>query len=523
MKKTTPPSKAMLTLAKSLSFNAQNYIPKGGVSFSLFKVEILSGLTVALALVPEAIAFAFVAGVAPLSGLYAAFIVGLITAVFGGRPGMISGATGALAVVMVSLVTEHGAEYLFATVVLMGILQLLAGIFKLGKFIRMVPEPVMLGFVNGLAIVIAISQLSQFKTINDLGQSVWISGDILLYSILFVLLTMFVIWFLPKITKVVPSTLVAILLASVKGGLPNFSIPNVPLNFETLKIIFPYAFILASIGLIESLLTLNLVGEITNKRGGASQECLAQGFANSVTGFFGGMGGCAMIGQSMINVRSGGRTRLAGIAAAVFLLIFILYTSNYIEMIPIAALVGVMFMVVIGTFAWNSIKFLMMVPKSDALVTVLVTVVTVIEDLAVAVIVGVIVSALVYAWKTASRIRAIERPSKTDKGAKVYEIEGPLFFSSANSFLEIFNPEQDPKLVIIDFAKSRVIDQSALKAIEDVAHKYNSFGKKIKLRHLTKDCHKILSKTGQLVVDSDNDPDYSLAVDYGVKLKIFGK
>ena len=303
MKKTTPPSKAMLELAKSLSFNAQNYIPKGGVSFSLFKVEILSGLTVALALVPEAIAFAFVAGVAPLSGLYAAFIVGLITAVFGGRPGMISGATGALAVVMVSLVTEHGAEYLFATVVLMGVLQLLAGVFKLGKFIRMVPEPVMLGFVNGLAIVIGISQLSQFKTINDLGQSVWISGDILLYSILFVLLTMFVIWFLPKITKVVPSTLVAILLttvlvlalkidipsvgdlASVKGGLPNFSIPNVPLNFETLKIIFPYAFILASIGLIESLLTLNLVGEITNKRGGASQECLAQGFANSVTGF----------------------------------------------------------------------------------------------------------------------------------------------------------------------------------------------------------------------------------------------
>ncbi|MDA9961102.1 SulP family inorganic anion transporter, partial [Candidatus Pelagibacter sp.] len=281
MKKTTPPSKAMLTLAKSLSFNAQNYIPKGGVSFSLFKVEILSGLTVALALVPEAIAFAFVAGVAPLSGLYAAFIVGLITAVFGGRPGMISGATGALAVVMVSLVTEHGAEYLFATVVLMGILQLLAGVFKLGKFIRMVPEPVMLGFVNGLAIVIGISQLSQFKTINDLGQSVWISGDILLYSIVFVLLTMFIIWFLPKLTKVVPSTLVAILLttvlvlalkidipsvgdlASVKGGLPNFSIPNVPLNFETLKIIFPYAFILASIGLIESLLTLNLVGEIT--------------------------------------------------------------------------------------------------------------------------------------------------------------------------------------------------------------------------------------------------------------------
>ena len=534
-------SQAILGIVKSFSFNSQNYIPKEGASLSLFRIEILSGLTVALALVPEAIAFAFVAGVTPLSGLYAAFIVGLITALVGGRPGMISGATGALAVVMVALVMDHGAEYLFATVVLMGILQLIAGVSKLGKFIRMVPEPVMLGFFNGLAIVIGISQLSQFKTVNSFGDLVWITGDTLIYSIIFVIFTMFIIWFLPKITKTLPSTLVAILfttilvltlkidipsvgdLASVKGGLPEFSIPSVPLNIETFKIIFPYAFILASIGLIESLLTLNLVGEITNKRGGASQECLAQGLANTVTGFFGGMGGCAMIGQSMINVRSGGRTRIAGIAAAIFLLIFILYASSYIEMIPIAALVGVMFMVVIGTFAWNSLKFLRMVPRSDALVTVLVTVVTVLEDLAVAVIVGVIVSALVYAWKTASRIRAIQRPSKTDKGAKVYEIEGPLFFSSANSFLEIFNPLEDPELVIIDFAKSRVIDQSALKAIEDVAHKYNSFGKKIKLRHLTKDCHKILSKTGQLVVDSDDDPDYGLAVDYGVKLKIFGK
>ena len=541
MKKTISPAKAMLHLAKSLNFNVQNYTPKNGLFLSLLRVEILSGLTVALALVPEAIAFAFVAGVAPLSGLYAAFIVGLITAVFGGRPGMISGATGALAVVMVSLVMDHGVEYLFATVILMGILQLLAGALRLGKFIRMVPEPVMLGFVNGLAIVIGISQLSQFKKVNELGELVWISGDVLIYSIVFVLLTMFVIWFLPKLTKVIPSTLVAILLttllvitlkidipsvgdlATVKGGLPNFSIPSIPYNFETLKIIFPYALILATIGLIESLLTLNLVGEITNKRGGASQECLAQGLANSDTGLFGGMGGCAMIGQSRINVRSGGRTRLAGISAAIFLLIFILYASLYIEMIPIAALVGVMFMVVIGTFAWNSLKFLMIVPRSDALVTILVTVVTVLEDLAIAVIVGVIVSALVYAWKTASRIRATERPSKTDKGAKVYEIEGPLFFSSANSFLEIFNPSDDPKLVIIDFAKSRVIDQSALKAIEDIAQKYNSLGKKIKLRHLTKDCHMLLSKTGQLVVDSDDDPDYSLAVDYSVKLKIFGK
>ena len=405
----------------------------------------------------------------------------------------------------------------------------------------MVPEPVMLGFVNGLAIVIAISQLSQFKTINSLGDLVWISGDTLLYSIIFVIFTMFIIWFLPKITKAVPSTLVAILfttiavlilkidipsvgdLASVKGGLPNFSIPGVPFNVETLKIIFPYAFILASIGLIESLLTLNLVGEITNKRGGASQECLAQGLANTVTGFFGGMGGCAMIGQSMINVRSGGRTRIAAIAAAMFLLIFILYTSSYIEMIPIAALVGVMFMVVIGTFAWNSLKILFFVPKSDALVTILVTVVTVLEDLAVAVIVGVIVSALVFAWKSASKIRAVERPSKTEKGAKVYEIEGPLFFSSTNSFLELFNPSDDPQVIIIDFVRSRVIDQSALKAIEDIADKYNTFGKKVKLRHLTRDCHKLLSRAGQLVVDSDDDPEYGVAVDYDVKLGIFGQ
>lgn len=541
MKKNISPQKAMLHLANSLNFNLPSNNLNKGLSFSLFKVEILSGLTVALALVPEAIAFAFVAGVAPLSGLYAAFIVGLITAVFGGRPGMISGATGALAVVMVSLVMDHGAEYLFATVVLMGVLQLIAGALKLGKFIRMVPESVMLGFVNGLAIVIGISQLSQFKIADETGNMVWISGDVLIYSIVFVLLTMFIIWFLPKLTKIVPSTLAAILfttilvtalnidipsvgdLASVKGGLPKFSIPSIPYNFETLKIIFPYAFILATIGLIESLLTLNLVGEITNKRGGASQECLAQGLANSVTGFFGGMGGCAMIGQSMINVRSGGRTRIAGIAAALFLLMFILYTSKYIEMIPIAALVGVMFIVVIGTFAWSSIKFLMVVPRTDAFVTVLVTIVTVLEDLAVAVIVGVIVSALVYAWKTASRIRAIERPSKSDKGAKVYEIEGPLFFSSANSFLELFDPSKDPKVVIIDFAKSRVIDQSALKAIEDVAQKYDSFGKKIKLRHLSQDCHKLLSKTGQLIVDNKNDPKYSLAVDYGVNLKIFNK
>ena len=545
MKKRRPPSEvssqALLNIAKSISFNAKNYIPKDGAIFALFRIEILAGLTVALALVPEAIAFAFVAGVKPLSGLYAAFIVGIITALVGGRPGMISGATGALAVVMVALVADHGAQYLFATVILMGLIQLIAGIFKLGKFIRMVPQPVMLGFVNGLAIVIGISQISQFKTINSLGDSVWVTGNTLFYSVGFVVLTMSVIWLLPKITKALPATLVAILLtsilvitfkidipsvgdlASVKGGLPNFLIPNVPLNLETLKIIFPYAFILSAIGLIESLLTLNLVGEITNKRGGASQECLAQGLANTVTGFFGGMGGCAMIGQSMINVKSGGRTRIAGIAAALFLLVFILYTSSLIEMIPIAALVGVMFMVVIGTFAWNSLKILFLVPKSDAIVIILVTAVTVVADLAVAVIVGVIFSALVFAWESASRIRVTERPSIREKGAKVYEVEGPLFFGSTNSFLEIFKPTKDPAVIIIDFARSKIIDQSALKAIEDIADKYNAIGKKVKLRHLTRDCHKLLSKAGQLVVDSDDDPDYGIAVDYDVKLGIFGR
>jgi SulP family sulfate permease len=504
-------------------------------------VELLSGLTVSLALVPEAIAFAFVAGVTPLAGLYAAFIVGLITAIIGGRPGMISGATGALAVVMVALVADHGVQYLFATVVLMGILQLLAGIFRLGKFIRMVPQPVMLGFVNGLAIVIGLSQLHQFQILNLDGSFTWMSGDVLIQSLIFVFLTMLIIWYLPKVTKIIPSTLAAILfvtvlviwldipiprvgdLASVAGGLPVFSIPTIPLNIETFLIIFPYALILSAIGLIESLLTLNLVGELTNKRGGASQECLAQGFANTVTGFFGGMGGCAMIGQSMINVKSGGRTRIAGISAAIFLLIFILYTSSLIELIPIASLVGVMFMVVIGTFAWNSLKLLFVVPKSDALVIILVTLVTVLEDLAIAVIVGVIFSALVFAWKSASRIRANERASITEKNAKVYEIEGPLFFSSTNSFLELFKPSMDPELVIIDFANSKVIDQSALKAIEDIAEKYSNLGKKVKLRHLSKDCHRLLSRTGQLIVDSDDDPDYGLAVDYDIKLGIFGK
>jgi len=508
------------------------------LSLRQINLDVLSGLTVSLALVPEAIAFAFVAGVAPLVGLYAAFIVGLITAIFGGRPGMISGATGALAVVMVALVAQHGVQYLFATVILMGLLQLFAGVMRWGKFIRMVPHPVMLGFVNGLAIVIGLAQIDQFKITDASGQRDWLAGEALSLTGGLVVATMILIWVTPRLTRLVPAPLLAIGfvtavvlgfdldvqrvgdLASLSGGLPSFAIPMVPMTLETLIIIFPYALILSAIGLIESLLTLNLVGELTNRRGGASQECLAQGAANLCTGFFGGMGGCAMIGQSMINVKSGGRSRISGIVAALFLLCFILFTGPAIELIPIAALTGVMFMVVIGTFAWSSLKSLMIVPRADALVTIVVTCVTVVEDLAVAVVVGVIMSALVYAWNAAKRIDASTRPSVREAGALVYDIQGPLFFGSVTSFHELFDIKNDPDRVIIDFAASRIVDQSALQAIEDIAAKYAAAGKTVFLRHLSRDCHRLLSKSGQLIIDSDDDPDYGIAVDYGVKLGI---
>ncbi len=533
----------LASFAESLSLTD----PDAPLTPGQWRVEILSGLTVALALVPEAVAFAFVAGVEPLVGLYAAFIVGLITAVFGGRPGMISGATGALAVVMVSLVALHGVEYLFATVVLMGLIQIVVGVMRWGKFIRLVPHPVMLGFVNGLAIVIFLAQLGQFQVPGSaesaghgMANGQWLSGAPLYLMLALVALTMVIIWVMPKITNAIPAPLAGIGivaaivigfgldvplvgdLANIEGGLPAFHIPMVPLTWATLEIILPYALILAAIGLIESLLTLNLVGEMTGKRGGASQECLAQGAANTVTGFFGGMGGCAMIGQSMINVKSGGRTRVAGIAAALFLLAFILFASGLIEQIPLAALVGVMFMVVIGTFAWNSLRILRKVPRTDAFVTILVTVVTVATDLATAVVVGVIVSALAYAWSNATRIHAIKRESKTSAGAQVYEIQGPLFFGSSDGFMEIFDIENDPDVVIVDFANSRVADQSALQAIEALAQRYEDAGKEIQLRHLSRDCHKLLSKAGHLMVDSDDDPDYALAVDYSVKTGIIG-
>ena len=505
---------------------------------AVVRTEVLAGLTVALALVPEAVAFAFVAGVHPLVGLYAAFMVGLITGVLGGRPGMISGATGALAVVMVSLVSKHGVEYLFATVVLMGILQILAGILRLGKFIRMVPHPVMLGFVNGLAIVIFLAQFSQFKVPGPEDTKVWMSGLPLLMMLAMIALTMLIIWQLPKLTKIVPAPLGAITIvslvvilfqipiprvadmASISGNLPSFHIPVVPLTFETFKIILPYAVILAAIGLIESLLTLNLVGEIVNKRGGASQECIAQGVANTATGFFGGMGGCAMIGQSMINVKSGGRTRLSSISAALFLLTFILFASSLIEQIPLAALVGVMFMVVIGTFAWHSITILKRVPRTDAFVILLVTIVTVLTDLAIAVVVGVIISALVYAWNNATRISA--KTEVLEDGAKIYKIDGPLFFGSATGFMELFDVDNDPKAVYIDFMNSRVVDQSALQAIEAIASRYQDKNTKLQLRHLSRDCHKLLHKAGQLIIEDKNDPDYSVAADYSIRLGRMG-
>lgn len=494
------------------------------------KDDILSGLTVALALVPEAVAFAFVAGVEPLVGLYAAFIVGLITASIGGRPGMISGATGALAVVMVSLVAQHGVEYLFATVVLMGLIQVLVGILRLGKFIRMVPHPVMLGFVNGLAIVIFLAQLNTFKVKDSNGDMQWLQGEAMWIMLGLVFLTMAIIRYLPKLTKAIPSSLAAILvvsllvivlgmdsrtvgdLASIAGGLPTFHLPMVPVNWETLGIILPYAIIMAAIGLIESLLTLSLIDELTDTRGRGNKECVGQGVANTVTGFFGGMGGCAMIGQSMINVNSGGRGRLSGIAAALFLLIFILFASGLIEMIPLAALTGVMFMVVIGTFEWSSFRILGKIPLSDAFILILVSAVTVATDLAIAVVVGVIVSALVFAWQHAKHIKVTSYFNEME--GKVYELEGPLFFASVKNFQDLFDPKNDPDDVVVEFQNSRVYDHSAIEAIDTLAERYLNEEKRLHLRHLSPECIQLLKKAGDLVeVNMIEDPRYRVADD----------
>jgi sulfate permease, SulP family len=495
------------------------------------KTEILSGLTVALALVPEAVAFALIAGVPPLVGLYAAFIVCLITSVFGGRPGMISGATGALAVVMVTLVKTHGMGYLFAAIVLMGIIQVLVGLFKLGKFIRLVPSPVIYGFVNGLAIVIFMAQLPQFKTINTLtSETEWLTGTPLVLMLSLALFTMGIIYLLPKMTKIIPAPLAAILgtsaivigfgldtktvgdLASIKGGFPDFSIPSVPFNLETLKIIFPYSIILAGVGLIESLLTLTLIDEMTETRGKGNKECVAQGAANIVTGFFGGMGGCAMIGQSIINVSSGGRSRLSGIVASISLLCFIMFASELIEKVPMAALVGLMFMVSIGTFEWASLKIMHKVPKTDAIIIVAVTALTLIFDLAIAVLAGVIIAALVFAWDSAIRIRARKRVD--EKGVKHYEMFGPLFFGSIAAFHEKFDPQNDPIDVIVDFKESRIVDQSALEALNLLTERYSRLGKRVCLRHLSPECLTLLGKAGSMVeCNIEEDPHYPILTD----------
>ncbi|MBL4804181.1 MAG: SulP family inorganic anion transporter [Alphaproteobacteria bacterium] len=525
------------------------------------KADILSGLTVALALVPEAIAFAFVAGVEPLVGLYAAFFVGLITSVFGGRSGMISGATGAMAVAMVGLVLAYGVEYLFATIVITGLIQILAGVLHLGKFIRLVPHTVMLGFVNGLAIVIFLAQLGQFKAAkaveetttdahaSDGGHSAidvlfnggWLQGEQMSLMVGLTVLTMAIIWFLPKLPKVgklIPAPLASIIivsalvigfdldtrtvgdLASVAGGLPEFHIPMVPLTLETLMIVLPVAFTLAAIGLIESLLTLTLIDEITQTRGRTSQECVGQGLANLTCGFFGAMGGCAMIGQSMINMESGGRGRLSGITAALALLGFILFTSQWIEMIPLAALTGLMMMVVIATFAWASLRLINKIPKEDLFVIALVTGLTVAYDLALAVIVGVIVSALVYAWKSAHHIWVVEARAE-DSGNKVYQLYGPLFFGSIAKFRDLFKPsEEDEDEIVIDFQNARVWDHSALEAIDALALKYKEAGKTLHLVHLSPDCQLLLKNAKDLVeVNTIEDPHYGVVVDYSERIE----
>lgn len=495
------------------------------------KNELLSGVTVALALIPEAIAFSIIAGVPPLSGLYAAFTIGLIASLLGGRPGMISGATGAIAVVVAPLVKSHGFEYLLAAVVLMGVIQLITGYFKLGKFIRLVPHPVMFGFVNGLAIVIFMAQLDQFKFVSTDGNSNWLTGPALYSMLGLVALTMSIIWLFPKLTKAIPATLVGILvvsaivlgfnietksvgdIASISGGFPLFHLPTVPFTFETLKIILPYSGIMAGVGLIESLLTLTLIDEITETRGRGNRECIGQGAANVITGLFGGMGGCAMIGQSLINISAGGKNRISGVVAAITLLLFILVGAPIIEKLPMAALVGVMFIVAIGTFEWTSLRVFGKVPLSDVIVMVIVTLITIVfHNLALAVLVGVIISALVFSWENSKRIRA--RKSIDEDGVKHYEIYGPLFFGSVAVFSEKFDPQNDPKEVIVDFAESKVVDHSAIEALNKLTERYLKVGKTLHLRHLSSDCRGLLHHSAAIIdVNILEDPTYKIVSD----------
>lgn len=492
-----------------------------------YKTEILSGLTVAMALIPEAVAFALIAGLSPLTGLYAAFMMGLVTSILGGRPGMISGATGAVAVVLVALAQQYGVEYVFAAVILAGVLQVITGALRLGKLMRLVPHPVIFGFVNGLAIIIFMSQLAQFKD----PTGAWLTGSEMFIFLGFVLLTMVIIWGLPKVTKAVPASLMAILsvfgivaafgietrtvgdIASIAGGFPPFHIPSVPFSIETLVIIFPYAAIMAGVGLIESLLTLNIIDEITETRGRGNKEAAAQGIANILSGLFSGMGGCAMIGQSLINISAGARARLSGIVASVMLLVFIMFGAGLIEQMPMTALIGLMIMVSVGTFEWASLRTFNRMPTSDLFVMVVVTLITaVLHNLAVAVLVGVIIAALVFAWDNAKRIRA--RKHIDENGAKHYEIYGPLFFGSVTVFNEKFDVLNDPDEVIIDFKESRVVDMSAIEALNKITERYLKVGKTVHLKHLSPDCRTLLKNADKIIdVNVLEDPTYHLVVD----------
>ena len=492
-----------------------------------YKNEILAGLTVAMTMIPESLSFAILAGFPPLVGLYAAFIAGLITAIFGGRPGMISGGAGATVIVLIALMKSNGIEYVFAAVALGGVVQICIGLFKLGKFIRLVPQPVMFGFVNGLAVVIFMSQLEQFKTVVN-GQISWLQGTPLYIMLGLVALTISIVLLFPKVTKAVPASLVAIMvvfaivllfnidtktvqdIASVQGGFPPFHIPNIPFSFETFKVIFPYSVIVAAVGLTEGLLTLNLVDEITGTRGNSNRECIAQGSSNILNGFFFGMGGCPMIAQTLVNLSAGSRARLSGIIAALTILVIILFGAPVIGKLPMAALVGVMMMVAITTFEWASFRVINKMPKHDVFVGILVAVITILlHNLALAVLIGVIISALVFAWESAKRIRA--RHFIDEEGVKHYQIYGPLFFGSVAVFMEKFDIQNDPDHVIIDFKESRVADMSAIEALNNLTKKYSQLNKTIELKHLSPDC-RILLKNADAVINVNviEDPTYKV-------------